>query len=315
MTDPQLMCSLADVKIELWIDDPIKRVLSTEYFDALRDHGVDTIAVMVDASQQGWNPKYSTKTIVELAQLCKDYGIELALTDWPYPDKKQIDEMIRQMTDLILAAGPMVGEWEDDMEFNWTRRKVKGFKNIDEAGDHWLERKGIAIREIEDSAAFSEHEDRVLNSLTTFTAHTENGRASDVAPYVDLLFPQAYSVRNRAKKNPETGRYDIPWQVPERHTYGPGNMQRHTLDRTMMISGIDDGHPEMGCGLAAYDQNGWPMGALNAMAMAVDVSVGEYNVKRLRYWSSKWVIGVRSKKNQSASRFLKLLKETRALQS
>lgn len=311
----QLNCSMADVKVELWIDDPVKRVLKRTYFDTLRELGVSTIAVMVDDSRKGWKSRYSTATIVELAQLCEEYAIDLALTDWPYPDKNDIDKMVAEMTELILAAGPGIGEWEDDMEHNWLRKRVRGFPNIDKAGDYWLEKKQLAIAEIEASDAFSQHEDRVLNSLTTYTAHTENGRASDVAPHVDLLFPQAYSVRNRAKKNKQTGKYDVPWVVPEKHSYGPGNMQRVTLDRTLLIEGIDDGHPELGCGLAAYDQKGWPMGAEAAMALAVDVAVGEFNVKRLRYWSSKWVLGVKSQHNEPVRRFLRALKETRELQA
>jgi len=124
-----------------------------------------------------------------------------------------------------------------------------------------------------------------------------------VAPHMDRLCVQAYSVRNRTKKNLATGKYDVPWAVPWTHTYGPGRMQVHTLDRTSLVPG----DPKIVAGLAAYDQK-WPTHlAHTALSMAYDAAISHEHVEvvAVRYWSSKWVLGVRN--NRYASKFLKSL--------
>ena len=181
--------------------------------------------------------------------------------------------------------GPMFDRFplafsESDLEGNWLRSRVKGFPNIDKAGDALVEAK-LRIVAKRPGSRFE---------TTTYTAHAENGSGADVAPHAHRVFGQAYSVRERNKRNPETGKYDVPWDVPWDHTYGPAKMQKHTLDKSLEIPGIEDGVPDLGCGLAAYDQK-WPgRMAEEAMRVAYDAAL-LYNPAEIRWWSFKWVFG------------------------
>lgn len=303
-----LTCDLNHVSMELWVDDPQSTVATQAYFDDLLYHGIDLIAVMVDNHARAWKPLWSFKRMEKLGELCWDNAIELALTCWPWPDKQVIRELTKGMTDLIRAAGPAAVEWEDDMEANWLNNAVRGFRAregrspIDLAGDYWIDAKEEAIARIDE-----EREPELRSSMTTFTAHTENGRAADIAPYYDLLIPQAYAVRHRRFRGKNR-------KVPQSHTYGPGRMVEHTLDRTRIIidSTFDerDHMIELGCGHALYDQR-WPMGPEAAMALNLDIAVGEYGCRRNRCWSSKWAIGKMKHKTRYAGNFLRSVAEAR----
>jgi hypothetical protein len=315
---PAPVCDLSKAEIELWIDDPVSKVTTPAYFDLLDAHGVDGIAVMVDDSPRPWDPKYSLKRIEKLGKLCgtRERKKNLALTDWPYPDKTVINAMCKGMERLIIATGLEEVEWEDDTEHNWTGRMVRGFRPmvikgrrrsaLDLAGDYWLLKKIETIARLK-----AKHGIVVRSSQTTFTSHTENGRAADLAPEMDMLINQAYAVRHRNKRNPRTGKYDVRWVVPETHVYGPGNMVKYTLDRTLLVPGIDDGHPELACGLAIYDQGRWPMGPDAAVILCVDVAVGAFDVRIIRFWSSKWAVGIKSSKSPYGKRILKTLAKAR----
>lgn len=303
-----LVCDLNPVSMELWIDDAPSLVTTHSYFDDLLYHGVDLIAVMVDNHAREWKPMWSYKRMEKLGELCWDTGIELALTCWPWPDKSVIRALTKGMTEMYKAAGPAAVEWEDDMEANWLERAVRGFRAqdgrsaIDLAGDYWIDAKEEAIARIDE-----ERNQALRSSMTTFTAHTENGRAADIAPYYDLLMPQAYAVRHRRYRGKNR-------QVPQEHTYGPGRMVEHTLDRTKLI--VDSvyeerkHHIELGCGHALYDQR-WPMGPESAMMLNLDIAVGEYGCKRNRCWSSKWAIGKMAHRSPYAGDFLRAVAEAR----
>lgn len=318
MPKPKLTCDLSNVEIELWIDDPARRVLTPRYFRELDDHGINGIAVMVDDSPRAWAPKYSLKRMEKLGQLCYDFGINLALTDWPYPDKAVCNAMVKGMEKMIIATGLDYVEWEDDTEFNWKPRMIRGFRTrvvsgvrrsaLDLAGDYWMNKKRESIARLKDKYGIT-----VISGLSTFTSHTENGRAADLAPEMDRITNQAYAVRHRNRKNPKTGKYNLKWTVPEDHAYGPGNMVKYTLGRSLLIPGMEDGKPELCAGLALYDQGSWPMGPDAAVMLCVDVAVGEFGVKIIRFWSSKWAIGIKSKKSPYGRRILKTLAKARGL--
>lgn len=274
----------------LWLDDPIKRILSRSYFAELAAMRIHTLALMVDTSRKGWDPKWRQSTLRELNDLVTENGMELILTVWPDPVSDYLKAM-EEGIDELLEAVPATGV-EYDTEFNWTKRRVKGFKPqrrhgrrqsaLDVAGDEL-----VAL-----TARLKAKHPQIRSELTTFTSHTENGRAADVAPHMDRLMPQAYSVRERTRKGKD-------WNVPWTHTYGPGRMQRFTLDRTLLADGDQ---AEMGCGLAAYDQK-WPgRDAADAMGAAYEAAMA-YDVVEIRYWSSKWILGVRD--NKYAAEFLK----------
>jgi hypothetical protein len=276
----------------LWIDDPVSKVLRPSYFDRLTLHGVREIAVMVDTTERGWDPKYSEKRIAVLGELCRTYDIALVLTTWPDPHPPSLRSMAKGVDKLLKASG--ASGWEVDTEFNWRHNRITGFRRkgkksaMDLAGD-------LLVKLMHEQRA--KHD--VWLELTTFAMHTENGRAADVAQHMDRLCVQAYSVHNR-------NRNKIPWS----HAYGPGNMQKFTFDRTLLVPGVNKTQPKpkIVAGLAAYDQK-WPgkHTAREALTAAMDTTL-EYT-DHVRYWSSKWVLGVRA--NRYASAYLKELELAR----
>lgn len=263
----------------LWLDDPPKVVLREVYFDQLVALGVRVVAVMIDTSRRGWDPKWSVGQLNELRQLALSRDIEVVLTCWPEPDPEDIDAMVKDLPRLLVAAG--ASALEIDTERNWRHDRVRnvrrqvGRSSLDLAGDHLVAGLSRVRAQLD-----------VRLELTTFTSHTENGRSADVAPHMDRLVPQAYSVRERNGKL-------IPWS----HSYGPGGMQRFTIDRTLLIEG-----PKLSVGLAAYDQ-AWPGHTAHEAMEIAWLAALAYDPMEIRFWSSKWVLGVRA--NGYAADFLR----------
>jgi hypothetical protein len=292
------------VKIGLWVDDPPSHVAKPAYFDKLQAHNIDLIDIMVDTVRPGWDPKrgINARFLSRVSKLAEARNIDVALTIWPEPVRKTIDDMVKHVPALIEAAGAV--ELCSDTESNYHPRRTKGFRSrggrtgFDLAGDYLVD----GLREIK-----SRFNPPIIISQSTFTSHTENGRAADVAPHMDLVLNQAYGVRNRNKKNPATGKYDLGWKVPWDHSYGPGRMVHTTLDRTEQIPGVLEGKIELGAGLPAYDQK-WPRHSVaEAMAMSLNAAT-DRNVSQVRYWSSKWIVGVKSDGNKAVSRFMRSLR-------
>ena len=280
--------SFQKVSRGLWIDDPPRTVLNAGYFRALKDCHIGTIAIMIDRCDKQWKTTWTEKQIEEVLRLADDDAVEVVITTWPYPIKQQLDEMYKGV-ERLMHVGP-ISAWEVDLEFNWKSTHVDGFYrskkrgSLDIAGDYLVDRALDVCRA---------HDSRF--EVTSFTQHTENGPKADVAPHCDRLLVQAYSVRKRP---------GMKQKVPFGHTYGPGTMQKFTLDRTLTIPGIEDGKPEIGCGLAAWSQR-WPgVKPDRCMELAVKTALA-YSVVDLRWWSSKHVIGI--KKNPYAAKFLETL--------
>jgi hypothetical protein len=266
--------------IGLWIDDPPKLVNDPAYWKKLKEHGVSTAAVMLETVRGGFDPVYSLKQIKSLGELARAQDIELVLTVWPEPRKQYLEDLDARIGVYLEESGAAALEF--DAESNWTRGKVEGYPNLDRAGDAFVEVFQRICGKID-----------VRTELTTFTMHTENSRSADVAPHVDRLLPQAYSVRHR---NGPKGDYEVPWD----DNYGPGPMQKLTLDRALTVKGAPV-KPKVSCGLAAYDQV-WPgKKGEDAMLAAYEAAL-KYDPVEIRLWSSKWVLGVKA--NGYAARFL-----------
>lgn len=278
------------INLGLWIDDPAKMVCTKKYVNKLKQLHIDHVAVMIDDSPRRWKPTWKVSDLARLNKLLGDANIGLVLTGWPYPDAQVIDNMREWFIENIPKIGPIEGI-ECDLEFNWKsgkRPKNGQIPNMDKAGDYLL----AALEEVRALTGVE-----TVLEMTTFGQHTENGATADVAPHVDRLMVQSYSVASRKRKDKRGRTYT--WKVPWDHTYGPGNMQKFTLDRTMLVSGIDDGHPEVGVGLAAWNQKWKGYKRDEAMDLALFTAL-EMGVTWIRYWSSKWVIGVMTKKSPNA---------------
>jgi hypothetical protein len=256
----------------LWIDDAPRLLDRDDYWRSFRDLGFTTAAVMLETVTTGFDPKFTLVELSRLGERLRAADVELVLTVWPEPRVLYLQQLVERLP-ALLHASRAVG-LEFDTESNYTPRRLQGFKSMDEASDA-LMKVVTKFREI-----------RVRSELTTFTMHGENSRHATLADDVDVLLPQAYSVRNRedAKGKP----FLVPWD----HQYGPGGMQRLTLDRARQVP-TKDGRPMVACGLAAYDQS-WPgRKPEDAMRVAYDAAL-KYGPEEVRWWSSKWVIGARA---------------------
>lgn len=262
----------------VWIDDPAKDVKTAKYWNTVQDHGFTTAAIMLETSGAGFDPKYDIKTLETIKKLALQRDIEIVLTIWPDPSKKYMEEFEQKIGDYLSASG--AAGLEFDCESNWLKNNVVGYNTLDEAGDDFVK---LFTR-------VSEKHD-VRTELTTYPYHAENSRTADVAPHCNRLLPQAYSVRSR-------GEGSVEWD----DRLGPGNMQKLTIDRALQVSGVGSfSGPLVCCGLAAYDQV-WP-GKLgeDAMMAAYQAAVA-YNPLEIRFWSSKWIFGIKS--NGYASKFI-----------
>lgn len=299
------MPDLTNVSLELWIDEHKSKVLNEGYFRTLHDLEVDAISVMIDPETRAWDPKWNAKDIEALLKLADPYCMEVILTTWPFPDKAQLDAMKDDMMELIHIG--CISAWEVDVEFNWKPDMISGFHSqvikgvrrsaIDLAGDY-------LVQVMDDVTTHDGQFEpgQIRKELTTFSQHVENGRAADVAPHMDRLKVQAYSVRKR--KNPDKSEFLVPWD----HTYGPGNMQRFTLDRTMMVPrfGSNNQLPEIGYGMALWNQT-WPGHTpAEAMTKALEAAL-QYPIVCVCGWSSKHVFG--PDKNPYALPWLDSLRE------
>lgn len=262
-------------QIGLWIDDPLRKVLQPSYWDSVVEHNVQVAALMIEDVGKGFDLSYKVDSLVLIRNMAFARDIELVLTTWPEPRRRYMEEFRQEIPKLLEASGASALEF--DTEGNWKKNRVRGFKNLTSAGEHLVKMvKGIS------------RESAVRLELTTYPYHVENSRAAELAPHVHRLLPQAYSVRNRS-----TGK--VPWDT----RFAPGGMQCLTLDRARQVG------PKLSCGLAAYDQT-WPKhSGEEAMRTAWEAAM-KYNPLEIRFWSSKWVLGIR--RNGYASRFLKSLK-------
>lgn len=265
----------------VWIDDPVKDVLKPKFWDTLVDHRFTVGAIMLEGLGKGFDPKYTADTLHKIGDLARARDVELVLTCWPEPKVQYLIDFEENIDDLLKAAG--AAALESDLEGNWLPIEVKGFANLDKAGDELVAVYDRVLPRLD-----------VRAELTTYPFHTENNKSADVAPHVDVLLPQAYSVRSRSSGL-------IDWDSG----YGPTKMQKLTCDKAQLVRGFGtpDG-PKLSCGLAAYDQV-WPgKRGEEAMRRAYDAAM-EYAPRELRWWSTKWIFGHLS--NSYASRFFKSL--------
>ena len=251
--------------IGLWVDDHWRTVLKDEYFNELKDLGISTIAIMINELRPGWFPEWGYRQIERACQMAIDRDIEVVLTTWPVPYRATLDVMARFM-DEALSYG--ASGWEVDLEGNWKELTVRGGWSLEDASKYL-----VALMQI----ASMKHDIRL--EVTTFPLHRENSSRALVAPHVDRILPQAYSVRHHS------GRI-IDWD----DRYGPGQMQRMTLSRSRNVLGVVEGRVNLSCGLAAWDQKWTLRTEQDAMQRAYDEAM-KYDPVEIRYWSSKWVIG------------------------
>lgn len=265
-------------KLGVWVDDQPATVLGDGWLAGLAALGFSTIAIMVQRStaaqsDEPWATRWTVRQLTKLRELAEPLGLDTVLTTWPLPDKDQLAQMGAAMPELLAAAGA-VG-FEVDTESNWDARRLSGFANMNEAAEALV--------------ATMRSAGTVRLELTTYPYHPENDSKALVAPHMDRLFPQAYSVAQREGK-----------AVPYTDSLGPGSMQAISVHRAEAIPGVSETKVALGLGLAAYDQDFAGHTVAEAMSAAFEAAVLQC-VPEVRYWSSRWIVGCSS--NPEMTRF------------
>ena len=253
-------------RLGVWVDDPPQRVVQDSYADSLQELGVSTVAVMVNSANTSadappWKSRWQAQQLAQAGRLFDARGIDLVLTAWPRPSMQQLSTLMAEMEERMEASGAVA--LEVDVEGNWKSSFLDGFASLEEAGQFLVN--GLRDR----------LQSGVRLELTTYPYHPEFTSAATIAPQVDVLLPQAYSVYNSS--DPQTD-----WGA----RLGPGNLQTLGIRLARRVEG-----PQIASGLAAYYQDRYPgHSADEAMQTALD-AVAASGVEEIRYWSSKWIIG------------------------
>lgn len=270
-------------KLGVWLDDVPSTVLASGWLTKLRSLGFSTIAVMVQRSTSGkgadaWSLRWSANDLTKLRELAKPLGFDIVLTTWPLPDSAQLAAIAKDMPGLLASAG--ASGFEVDTEGNWKPERVSGFASLSDAAK--------ALVDVMRSSAAAT---KARLELTTYPYHGENSSKAEVAPHMDCLFPQAYSVSDR-------GGTTIPWD----DALGPGTLQATSVHRAEAIEGVPSGKVELGLGLAGYEQNFAGHTIAQALQAALDAAALQ-RIPEVRYWSSRWILGSSSSKQPQVAEF------------
>lgn len=265
----------------LWIDDHPSLALSPSYIEELTGLGLHTAAVMVETSKERWDPYWSVENLRQFASCLVIRNIEPVVTVWLAPSRRYIDQMVTYL-DRVVDAG--FAGIEVDLEHLWKSGSLKGFDALNDA----------AVYAIHHLKRISDQYDIRLE-VTTHPWHGESSPRALVTPLVHRLVIQAYSIREWPDGTM------IEWGGKR----GPGSMQRFAYDDAQIVPRISDGRVALSMGLPAWRQI-WP-GHQPREAMQIAYSEAEgLGVVEARYWSSKFVLGLRS--NGYAGAFLRGLK-------
>lgn len=191
------------VIVGTWIDDPVRNATSEGFADRLVQMHIQRAAVMINRSNTRphhvpWHLRYTREQLELLTEVYAARGIERVATCWPRPSKKQIDAMLADMSWVLQVL--QTNTFEVDTEGNWHQDFLEGFSTMMQAAEYLA----AGMRDLVGSDGELE--------LTTFTYHRENSKHAQLAPLMDRLLPQGYSVRHRDHET-------VDWD----DQLGPGN--------------------------------------------------------------------------------------------
>lgn len=197
-----------------WVDDPVSAIVKPSYARRISDMQLNAGALMLNRSNTRpgdvpWQPRFEDDELRVIAENFNQHEIDIICTTWPRPSKSLIDTLCEYVAGVLRMTGAVA--FEVDTESNWTSKFLEGFPTMKAAAAYLLRRMGDAIR----GAGRN-----VRKEQTTFTYHTENSAKAVLAPGMDLLLPQAYSVRNREN-------HTVGWN----DSLGPGRHQRLAMGR------------------------------------------------------------------------------------
>lgn len=252
-----------------WVDDAVTSI-TDDYAAKYRALGLTEAALMVNSmnaprSSPGWKLRAKQAAFATAADALRGAGVDVILTCWPRPDRAQLVQLERDMTVLVDVCNPVAVEV--DCEGNWDAKLLTGFKSMAEAAAELVAvlRRVARGRRVE---------------LDTYPYHRENSSEALVAPHVDLLLPQAYSVNERSGAA-------VLWDSE----LGPGRMQALALARARTTGAPATALTAIG--LAAYEQR-WPGHSPEEAMTTALTAARDLGVTRARWWSSKWIVGAQS---------------------
>lgn len=251
-----VIASREQTDMGLWIDDPAPRVLSAPYLTRLRALPLSHVAVMIERSGAGLDLTWTAAQLEQLASALPDHRIVLTL--WPEPTVSYMQLLGRRLPALVAAAVARAVEF--DLEGHWKIGKLSGFPRMGAAGDELVRIASTCAAELE---------------VTTFPAHLEASVRGSVRGE-RRLFLQTYSV---AEARGETREWASALG-PDRRPYEDVLRIQRTAEPTVEIC----------AGLAAWEQSDWPGEPIDAMRRALD-SARRAGVRRVRWWSSRHVLG------------------------
>lgn len=292
--DEQLKAALATVPLGIWNDIPKHLFLTEEFFAWYAETlGFDFIQTMIDASDPDPAYMYSPSDIEKLVKLAGPYAISNGLVTWPYPSRTHLDLMKIKMDALLAAGGGYISEWETDQEGNWKSAIANGFTKqgqrtqYDLAGDYLVNIKEELC-----------HKHECLSTITTLTEHMENSPRADTTPFMDLERVQAYAISKRDG-------LAVLWNSK----FGPGRMQKWTIEKAMTIPAIKNGQVKLSVGHAAWMQKFEPPHTpLEAMEVSLRAAM-VYNPTDHCWWSLKFVYPKSKFFNGYALDFLRSLRD------
>jgi hypothetical protein len=244
----------------LWLDGGPAEL---GHMHELRPLGITTAAIMVETSRPEWDPSWSTEQVARACEIARDEDLELVLTVWPAPRRAYLYEM-RAWLDRVCGLG--VSAIEVDLERLWMRDHLDGsLDSLTQAAALLL----LRLRELAGA-----HDLRL--EVTSHPWHGEASPQALVAPHVDRLVQQAYSIRRR----PDGAIVD--W---DDHRLGPGHHQRWAAADARTVPGVAQGLVGLSLGLPLWEQ-AWPgHEPAEALGLAYDAAVAE-GVSELRFWST-----------------------------
>jgi len=236
----------SDVELGIWLDGPARSMSTPEYARSLNQLGFTTAIVhtFIPPSRRDRRPlqhNYSNDNLRSIADNFRRNGFnKIVLSNWPKPTKDYIDAIAEVTPGMLAALG--TNYWEADLEHQWKARFARGFDGANSEENYvlasqYLVRKMREITSAVPTTGGRRSQPRII--LTTVPGHRENKENAAVAPHVDQLNIQAYSVSSRGKRE-RGNRYIVPFD----RVHGPGSMQVLAVRNARQISGTYTPQPQ-----------------------------------------------------------------------
>lgn len=258
----------------IWSDGGPRELLP--HLHELPELGLTTVAIMVETSRAAWDPVWTPAQVGEVCARARELDLEVVLTIWPVPRRAYIDVMIGW---LELACGLGVAAIEGDLEggrpegqppWGWCAAMLDG--SIPSLAD------AAALLLLRLRSLAAAHDLRL--EVTSHTGHAETSPRALVAPHVDRLVAQAYSIRRRP------GGQVVEWDDEQ---LGPGQHQHWAARDARTVPGVRGGQVDLSLGLALWSQH-WPgHEPAEALGLAYQAAVDEDPVE-IRWWSLRHLV-------------------------